>query len=327
MKQNFKEIGTTRKKGFTLIELIITIAIIAIIAAIAVPRITKANKSSAENSLRDDLNTIQQAVTEAKMSGIPAATAFEVKNAIYTRGIKVEIPSSLGTEQAVLKSTDLIDVALTGETITITQARGTGAGTVGQVTYLGDTSKTLSNATAAKATLAVRETSLVAGTTGLQPIVSDRNLGNKKYMTQLYKGLGVTNAVATTLGEMDRTKQIQAMKEIFGDTVTTGKNGVEPIVELKQVDLIQLQPYMSKLKKLADSTKNTVYTVVSTNRTGNMTTTGAQGFGTNLITANVAEEITNKIVPGTLIIMPADVSEFTTTQSSGFEDALFTLTE
>lgn len=315
------------RKGFTLVELIIVIAIIAVLAAIAVPRIVKANKSSAENNVRDDLNTIQQAIIEAKMSNIPAGTAFDIRNAVYTRGITVEIPSSLGAEQAVLKSTDLVDVALTGEIITISMPRGAKAGTVGQVTYLGDKDHVLSNNTAATATIPIRNTSLAAGSTGLQPIVSDRNLGNKKYMTQMYKGLGVTASTATTLGDMDRTKQIQAVKELFGDTVTTGKNGIEPIIELKQVDLIQLSPYMSKLKKLSDSSKNTVYIVVSTNRTGNMTTTGTQGFGTNLITQQVADEITERIIPGTLILMPSDVGEFTMTQASGFKEALFTTAE
>lgn len=324
---NLSKTRLKTKKGFSLIELVIVIAIIAILAAIALPRIVKANKSSAENNVRDDLNTIQQSIIEAKMNDVPASTAFLVKNAVYTRGMVVEIPSSLGAEQAVLKSTDLLDVSLTGETITVAMTRGAKAGTVGEVTYLGDKDHTLTPATAADATLPVRQTALVAGTTGLQPIVSDRNLGNKKYMTQLYKGLGVSDSAATTLGDMDRTKQTQAVKELFGDIATTGKNGVEPIIELKQVDLTQLAPYMSKLKKLADPNKNTVYIVVSTNRTGNMTTTGTQGFGTNLITSSVADDITSKIVPGTLVLMPSDVGEFTMTQASGFKEALFTLAE
>ncbi|WP_420921782.1 prepilin-type N-terminal cleavage/methylation domain-containing protein [Clostridium tertium] len=316
-----------KKKGFTLIELIIVIAIIAIIAAIAVPRISKAMKSSTEKTIRDELTDVQQAIIEAKMANTPATTAFTVKNNVYSRGMSAEIPSSLGTESATIKSTDLVDVTVGPDSITISMPRGAGAGKVGQVIYLGDKDNALTNESASTASIPVRDTALVTDTKGIRPIVDDRTLGNKKYMTLLYKGLGITSAGATTLGDMDRTKQTQAMQEIFGDTTRTGKNGVEPILEIKQVDIQQIAPYLTNITKIKDSSKYVVYQVVSTNRTGNMTTNGTQGFGTNLITPSVAEEITNSVVPGDLILMPTSMDSIVYTQTSGYKEGIFTISK
>lgn len=315
----------TKHRGFTLIELIVVIAIIAILGAVAIPRITKANKASKENSIRDEIKIVQQAIIEGSMAEVPASTTFRVKNAVYSRGIDASIPSSLGAEPATVKSTDFIDVTVSLDSITLTMPRGAGAGKVGQVTYLGDKEHNLSDETATTATIPVRDTSIVTSGIGIRPVVDDRTLGNKDYMKLLYKGLGLNEADAATLGDMDRTKQTQAVKELFGDTVTTGKNGVEPIVELRQIDLVQLAPYMTNLKSLKDTSKYVLYYVVSTNRTGNITTTGSQGFATNLITPSMAEEITNKIAPGTLVLMPSSAENIVYTQTSGYKDGLFSI--
>lgn len=316
-----------KKDAFTLIELIVVIAIIAILSVAVIPRIAKGNKASTENNIRDEVKTIQQALIEGSRSNIPGATTFKVKNTIYGRGMNASIPSSLGTEEATLASTDHIDVTMTQDVITISMPRGAATGKVGQVTYLGKQDTPLSDATATTATISVKDTGLITEKTGLRPVVDSRTLSNKKYMELLYKGLGLDAALSKSLGSMNVTQQKQAMDELFGNTTVTGKNGVEPILELKQIDLVQLNPFMIPVSKLSDTAKYTLYTVVSANRTGNMTTTGTQGFGTNLITAEAAETITNSIVTGTLIIMPNSMQEMVYTQTSGFKDGLFSITE
>lgn len=68
MKKNLKN----KKKGFTLIELIIVIAIIAIIAAIAIPRFGSAAKDAKASADKANAKNIANAVTMAIAEGEPA---------------------------------------------------------------------------------------------------------------------------------------------------------------------------------------------------------------------------------------------------------------
>lgn len=78
MKKNLKN----KKKGFTLIELIIVIAIIAIIAAIAIPRFGSAAKDAKASADKANAKNIANAVTMAIAEGditLPAAAASPLK--------------------------------------------------------------------------------------------------------------------------------------------------------------------------------------------------------------------------------------------------------
>ena len=67
---------TTRRGGFTLVEIMIVVAIIALLAAIAVPGFLRARKRSQASKILNDLRLIdaavdQYAIETAKKSGDP----------------------------------------------------------------------------------------------------------------------------------------------------------------------------------------------------------------------------------------------------------------
>src|ERR1041385_5341118 len=69
---------TTRRGGFTLVEIMIVVAIIALLAAIAVPGFLRARKRSQASKIINDLRLIDSAVDQyaietAKKSGDPVA--------------------------------------------------------------------------------------------------------------------------------------------------------------------------------------------------------------------------------------------------------------
>lgn len=52
----------TRRRAFSLVELVIVIAIIAVLAAIAAPRLSRGAAAAAENTLAQDLNVLRTAI-------------------------------------------------------------------------------------------------------------------------------------------------------------------------------------------------------------------------------------------------------------------------
>ncbi len=69
---------TTRRGGFTLVEIMIVVAIIALLAAIAVPGFLRARKRSQASKIINDLRLIDSAVDQyaietAKKTGDPVA--------------------------------------------------------------------------------------------------------------------------------------------------------------------------------------------------------------------------------------------------------------
>ena len=71
---------TTKRGGFTLVEIMIVVAIIALLAAIAVPGFLRARKRSQASKILNDLRMIdsamdQYAIETAKKTGDPIAVA------------------------------------------------------------------------------------------------------------------------------------------------------------------------------------------------------------------------------------------------------------
>jgi prepilin-type N-terminal cleavage/methylation domain-containing protein len=91
----FKKL-TTKRAGFTLVEIMIVVAIIALLAAIAVPGFLRARKRSQASKILNDLRMIDSAVDQyaietGKKSGDPIAvtdwTNYVKKDSVlYTSG-------------------------------------------------------------------------------------------------------------------------------------------------------------------------------------------------------------------------------------------------
>jgi prepilin-type N-terminal cleavage/methylation domain-containing protein len=84
---------TSKRAGFTLVEIMIVVAIIALLAAIAVPGFLRARKRSQASRILNDLRLIdsavdQYAIEHGKKTNDPVAvpdwTAYVKKNAVLT---------------------------------------------------------------------------------------------------------------------------------------------------------------------------------------------------------------------------------------------------
>ncbi len=71
-----------KKKGFTLVEIMIVVAIIAILAAVAIPNFVRYRKTSQMNACISNLKQLQAACEQARMSNVP--TTFNAAGIIGT---------------------------------------------------------------------------------------------------------------------------------------------------------------------------------------------------------------------------------------------------
>ena len=84
------KISTSKKSGFTLVEIMIVVAIIGLLAAIAIPNFVKARTTSQQNACINNLRQLdgaaQQWALENKKDSSASATQSNVKPYIKLQG-------------------------------------------------------------------------------------------------------------------------------------------------------------------------------------------------------------------------------------------------
>lgn len=84
------KINTSRKAGFTLVEVMIVVAIIGLLAAIAVPNFVKARETSRMNACINNLRQIDGAKQQWALEAKAAPTATPTDNDLYGAGLYIK---------------------------------------------------------------------------------------------------------------------------------------------------------------------------------------------------------------------------------------------
>jgi len=79
------KLNTSRKSGFTLVEIMIVVAIIGLLAAIAIPNFVRARETAQSNACINNLRQIDGAKDQAALEG-GLATGDSVDPAPYIKG-------------------------------------------------------------------------------------------------------------------------------------------------------------------------------------------------------------------------------------------------
>ncbi len=89
------KINTSRKAGFTLVEIMIVVAIIGLLAAIAIPNFVKARNSSQQNACINNLRQIDASTQQWAMEN-NASDSTPPTSAVYgyLKGGEPDCPSS-----------------------------------------------------------------------------------------------------------------------------------------------------------------------------------------------------------------------------------------
>jgi type IV pilus assembly protein PilA len=118
LKKRMRTLKEGKKKGFTLIEVIVVLVILAILAAIAIPALTgyidKANSRAAQSEARNVQVALQEIASDAygsdQVMGDNAGSGF--KDADMIPGSKVKFATEINNLMGVSKLTDDDDTTL-----------------------------------------------------------------------------------------------------------------------------------------------------------------------------------------------------------------------
>ena len=98
---------TGRRRGFTLVELLVVMAIIATLLTIAVPRYARSLQRSRESVLRQDLATLRESIDKfyGDTGKYPATLAVLVEKR-YLRGVPIDPMTKAADRWIVVPNTD-----------------------------------------------------------------------------------------------------------------------------------------------------------------------------------------------------------------------------